>query len=917
MSGPEEKSLLTRALKQLARFVYHRPRAVIYPTITVFALSVLYTVNHLEFITSRNDLVGADKEYNQIFLRFQEEFPSQDDIVVVVESSDGEKNRQFVERLAARLEAEPDVFTNVFYKGDLTMLGRKALLFLPEEDLAGLKQTLIEYKPFLQQFSQATNLNSLFALVNRQFRTLGKSTNQNDTEIAVRTLPALERIIQQATDALVRPGMPPSPGVTALFDAGKEAEQSQYITFNEGRLYLVTAHGLNDAQEPEAVERLRQLVEEIKTEVPGLNVGITGEPVLEVDEMAQAQRDTTRATIIALLICAGIFVYAYRETGRPLKATATLIVGIGFTMGYTTATVGHLNILSITFVPILIGLAIDFGVHLISRYEEELRGGQTELGAIEKAVVYTGMGVLTSGLTTAGAFFAMALTDFKGVREMGFISGGGLVLCLVPMFTLLPVLLLRGRQNQMDHHPLAAAVTLRERLEQLWMSRPGVTVAACLIITVPLAMKIPRTSFDYNLLHMQSKGLPAVEFQNKLINQGGKSLLFGAVMADSLEEAIRLEMALTNLSTVAGVESMAHYLTEEQEQKLRLIREIKAEASSIRFAPVDTEPVDVIGFSTETLWSLQGYLGYGAIEARKSDEIKVAEALESLRNTIQELRLKMNEDRSAASRKLAAFQQALFNDVHRTFDAIRNQDDTQRLRPEDLPRTLRNRFIGKTGKHLLQVFPKADVWKRENQEAFVNEIRTNVTMELTGTPVQLYEYTTLLKTSYEEAALYALGAIVLLVFAHFRSIACVLLVLLPVAMGTVWMVGLMGLLGIQFNPANIMTLPLVIGIGVTSGIHIMNRFAEEQSPSILGKSTGKAVLVSGLTTMAGFGSLMLGKHQGITSLGYVMSIGTATCMCAALVFFTALLSLLRRMGWTIKKPSGSNALLPPGREEPR
>ena len=129
-------------------------------------------------------------------------------------------------------------------------------------------------------------------------------------------------------------------------------------------------------------------------------------------------------------------------------------------------------------------------------------------------------------------------------------------------------------------------------------------------------------------------------------------------------------------------------------------------------------------------------------------------------------------------------------------------------------------------------------------------------------------------------------------FIHFRSLASVVLALLPVAIGTIWMVGLMGLLGVPFNPANIMTLPLVIGIGVTNGIHILNRFAEEQNPSILAKSTGKAVLVSALTTIAGFGSLIPAKHQGIASLGIVMSIGVATCMIAALTFLPALLNLL-------------------------
>ncbi|NDB75899.1 MAG: RND transporter, partial [Verrucomicrobia bacterium] len=192
------------------------------------------------------------------------------------------------------------------------------------------------------------------------------------------------------------------------------------------------------------------------------------------------------------------------------------------------------------------------------------------------------------------------------------------------------------------------------------------------------------------------------------------------------------------------------------------------------------------------------------------------------------------------------------------------------------------------------------VWQRETQEAFVKELRT-VDPNVTGTPVQLLEYTTLLKDSYVEAAWYATAAIALMVLLHFRSLLCVLLALLPVVIGTVWMVGLMGWAGIPFNPANIMTLPLVVGIGVTNGIHILNRFAEEKNPSILGRSTGLAVLVSGLNTMAGFGSLMLGKHQGIQSLGYVMSVGTATCMIASLTFLPAVLALLLKLGWRKEK----------------
>src|SRR6185436_13015426 len=169
----------------------------------------------------------------------------------------------------------------------------------------------------------------------------------------------------------------------------------------------------------------------------------------------------------------------YHETGRPIKATIALVVGLGYTMAFTTAVIGHLNILTVTFAPILVGIAIDFGVHLISRYEEEVRRGRSNEEALRKAMVYTGMGVVTGALTTAGAFLAMAATDFRGIQEMGIICGGGLAICLIPMMTMLPVMLLRGRQNVIDH-ALGAKLERREMIEQLWLSRPRIVISLTL-----------------------------------------------------------------------------------------------------------------------------------------------------------------------------------------------------------------------------------------------------------------------------------------------------------------------------------------------------------------------------------------------------------------------------------------------------
>jgi predicted RND superfamily exporter protein len=385
-----------------------------------------------------------------------------------------------------------------------------------------------------------------------------------------------------------------------------------------------------------------------------------------------------------------------------------------------------------------------------------------------------------------------------------------------------------------------------------------------------------------------------------------------------------LEEKIARLPTVADVEPPAslleNFLNSSNAEKLRLIGQIKRELAPLKFGAPEVNPVDVHAFSG-TLYGLYGYLGAALDEIQGSDP-ELAKQFIALRQAIEDLRKAMLRGNAQAlaehARKLAQFQQALFTDMRTTFQLLQNQDDRAPLHVEDLPQAFRDQFVSVTGKYLLQVFPKNDVWQRDNQEKFIDDLRT-VDLNVTGTPVQLYEFEELLRASYIQAAWYSLAAIALLVLFHFRTIGSVVLALLPVGIGTLWLIGLMGWLKIPFNPANIMTLPLVIGIGVTNGIHVLNRFAEERTPSILARSTGKAVLVSGLTAIAGFGSLILAKDRGIHSLGCVMAIGIATCMIAGLTFLPALLNLLGRWRPLIKtnQPSADNSSPTLGQEEPR
>src|SRR5581483_728342 len=218
--------------------------------------------------------------------------------------------------------------------------------------------------------------------------------------------------------------------------------------------------------------------------------------------------------------------------------------------------------------------------------------GRAEAEAMRTAMVYTGQGIFTGALTTAFAFLAMALTNFKGIQEMGIICGSGMLICFVPMMTMLPVLLYRGRQNRMDMENMTLA-PIRTRVESLWLGRP---VTVCLItlglcgLAVSLLHKV---YFDYDLLDMQSPSLHSVIFEKKLINSGSKHVLSAAVVANTAEDAIRLEAAIRKLPAVADVESMAPRLVGDQSEKLRLIGEIKKELGTVHFAPPDEKPVDV------------------------------------------------------------------------------------------------------------------------------------------------------------------------------------------------------------------------------------------------------------------------------------------------------------------------------------
>ncbi len=290
-------------------------------------------------------MVAGNQRYHHNFLEFQKEFPQPDDLAVVIQSEDIEKNRQFAERLGARLSAETNLFRDVFYQQNPAIAGRKGLQMASVSELRQMDDALKLYLPFIQQFTDTTNLVSFFEMMNTQFRTAKREQNaQNDS--LVQALPAIGGIIQSANERPDAQWHAARAELGGLVRRRRERCDLHYITFDAGKIFIVTTHAppeaANDAPPVmwtllknavlekwfhhsvasgdltgDAIDRLRELIAQTQNEVPGVNVGLTGEPVLDYDQMGQSQKDTTIASLLSLVLCAIIlFTATTRPDGR-------------------------------------------------------------------------------------------------------------------------------------------------------------------------------------------------------------------------------------------------------------------------------------------------------------------------------------------------------------------------------------------------------------------------------------------------------------------------------------------------------------------------------------------------------------------------------------------------------------------------
>jgi hopanoid biosynthesis associated RND transporter like protein HpnN len=525
----------------------------------------------------------------------------------------------------------------------------------------------------------------------------------------------------------------------------------------------------------------------------------------------------------------------------------------------------------------ILGLGEDLGVQFISRFEEELRKGADRFGAVRGAITSTGPSIITAGVTNAAAFFAMALSDFKGVTELGIIAGGGMLIATVAMMVLLPAwLLVVRRKVEPIHMPAKAEAT---KIEQVLLARPQVTLAVCGAVTVAAAVLTWHVRFDSNVLNLQSRGLESVETELRMLKADSESTIYAEVVAGDLAVARQQHAQLSRLPSVAAVHSIAELVPDEQEAKMPVVQAARQQ----------WKPFTVPAFTEADAQSLPATLG--AVRVRASRLAKESPACAELAAAIQVARERV---KSVPVTQLVEFERWFYRDLAGLLGSTADRPMTV----ADVPAELRRMLVGQTGKFILRVFPRENIWERDALERFVADVRS-VAPRATGTPVGLYEFIAVLQRGYIKAALWAFVVIAVMVFVDLRGWRATVLTLVPLMSGILWMTGAMAWFGLAFNPANILALPLMVGIGVAYGVYFVQRYREDGEATFYGKSTGRAVMLSALTAVIAFASLLIGAHRGIQSLGLVMSIGVVMCLVSSLTLLPALLEVCRRRRWKV------------------
>ena len=942
-------SLMAQMLGGITEACVLRPKFTLMLVALSAALCLVYSGMFLKFKTDRSDLIDPKMAFHQRWLRYTESFGESADMVVAVEGSEPEAIKQTLDSLGVKIAKRPELFGSILYKVEPGTLREKGLQYLPPDSLAEGLERLEVYGPVLDGNWELVRLEGMLTRLRKQLEAAQPELAKRLWQHTDRLTDSLARFTADRNDFTN-----PWPDVLQVDrKLSDQANQTVYLLNEAGTMgFLMTAPTQkSDGFEgsTQAIDALRKLIVETQSEQPQTHILLTGIPVLENDEMRRSQIDSVQASLISFVGVALIFFVGFRGFLHPALGMAMLAVGMAWSFGLTTLIVGHLNILSVSFASIVIGLGNDFAIHILSRYLDLRHHGRSLRTALIETAQTLGPGIVTGAVTTALAFFCASFTSFLGVAELGLIAGCGILLCTLATFTCLPAMIALADRNSREQ---ALPVPFQGKWLRHATSRyPGFVLFLSISLLGTVAWKSfdwkepiawgswprPLLQYDHNLLHLQAEGLESVEAQKRIFESSSNSLLYAISLADSADDARKRKAQLEALPSVHHVEELATRLpTVPPSETQLMVQGFHALLARLPEQPPAPSPV----MPAQAGRQLEEF--YKFARSRPEPEAQAITArLDRFLDQLDTL------DVRTQMTILTEFEYRLRYSLLAQFQALNAASNPEPVTPDDLPKELRSRYVSPQGKWLLQVFPKHSIWDMEPLEKFVTELRT-VDPEVTGTPLQNFEAALQIKQSYEVCAVYSLVVILIVLLIDFVrkqvlvqtflpplvmvgiaiavclaqkqaipvlplavvAVAMTFLIglfsdrhgvfdtisaIIPPTVGMLLMFGVLTIFAIPLNPANLIILPLIIGIGVDNGVHVLHDFHSKPhevysaSPSMV-----NAITLTQTTSMVGFGSMMISAHRGLHSLGIVLTIGVASCVLMSLVTLPAYLAWISR-----------------------
>ena len=847
-----------------------------WPVVLVFGLLTglagSYTARTFTVNTDTRDMISSEVEFRQNDNAFDAAFPQFEDLIVaVIEGPTPEDAEAAADRLAEALVAQPELFTHLRRPGAEDFFRENAFLFQSPDALSELADRLAAAEPLLGALSQDMSLRGLLEVLSQALEPAAKAEDPAP-------LPrVLDAIAEQAEAA-------PDGGPGALSWRSLLAPDSAPVA---ARSFLTTQPVLDHASlkpAEKAVTALRHQAAAVGIGAEqGLRMRLTGPAALDHEEFESVEVGASAAGVISLCAVSILLILGLRSVSLVCATILTLLVGLTWTAAFAMLAIGHLNIISVAFAVLFVGLGVDFGIHFTLRASEAAGEGLAKRQALERAAGGVGGALTLSALCAAAGFFAFLPTDYKGLAELGLISGTGMFIALFTNLTLLPALLRLLPLTPSQAVPAEAAKA--NPVEVLIRKQGRLIVVIAVLLALAGVAAAPFARFDFNPLNLKDPDSESVELLMELTSDPDSSPHQIDILAADLSEAEAIAEKVADLPEVSYALTLQGFVPAEQDVKLEILDEMALFLGPV-LTPGQGRPAPTAEERAAELKEFQRKLA--SVIAAGAGDPALAAALQRLSDALAAL----TDLPGYGPDLLLRFEDRLLRHLPRALADLGTALSSQGVALADLPQELRRDWLAEDGRARIEVKPTGGVADNAELRRFAEAVLA-VEPRASGAPIVITEAGKAVVRAFFEASGLAFVLILVLLALVLRRARDVALVLTPLGLAAAITTAATVALDLPFNFANVIVLPLLLGLGVASGIHLVMRHRHEPDRlSLLRTSTSRAVLFSALTTIASFGSLMAAGHPGMTSMGELLTVAISSTLVCTLVVLPSLMG-----GW--------------------